>query len=280
MAANKQALKTRIRSITATKKITSAMRLMATSKLKKQKDLALLNREYAHTLRNTMDKILSNNKGVESVFLTQREDTNPLVIIFTSDMGLCGGYNTNALKKLAAETAKNARVIVIGKKGNSFLVNREYNVVNELILSDKVNFLELSEIAQDALEQYEKEEITSIRVYYTRFENSVTFVPEVIQLLPSSISKTEKDETYTSTIYDPNPTAILDQLIPMYVKSMLYSTLLETKTSEQASRRMAMEQATDNAEELIDNLKLVYNRARQDAITQEISEIVAGADAI
>lgn len=280
MAQSKQALKSRIRSISATKKITSAMELMATSKLKKQKDLAIQNKEYAETLKSTMDRILSSNRDLDSIYLKNREDTHPFAIIFTSDLGLCGGYNTNILKKVVEGMPKDGKLFLIGTRGHSWLENRGYTISNDIVGSDTIDFLKLCELANKALTQYKENEITSIKVYYTKFVNSVTFIPEVLQLLPSSLDSNQIEEGYMSTIYEPNPAEVLNTLIPMYVRSLLYSAWIETKTSEQASRRMAMEKATDNAEELIDHLVLVYNQARQAAITQEISEIVAGADAL
>ena len=282
MAQGKQALKSRIRSVQATKKITKAMELVSTSKLQKQKNMMEANREYASYLKDTVSQILADNQGVENVYLRKvTEDSNPFTILITSDLGLCGGYNSNELRFLAEEGNKNQQLYVLGSKGIPWLRNRNYKIVNELKYSDSVDYNELSKIMSDILARYVAGEITSINIVYTRFVNSVTFTPTKVKLLPVEKMEFNKKETsYVETIFEPSPSAILNDLIPMYVKSMFYSYYLETKTSEQASRRMAMENATDNATEIIDTLTLKYNQARQAAITQEITEIVGGADAL
>ena len=282
MAQGKQALKSRIRSVQATKKITKAMELVSTSKLQKQKNMMEANREYASYLKDTVSQILADNQGVENVYLRKiTEDSNPFTILITSDLGLCGGYNSNELRFLAEEGNKNQQLYLLGSKGIPWLRNRNYNIVNELKYSDGVDYNELSKIMGEVLAKYAAGEITSINIVYTRFVNSVTFTPTKVKLLPVEKMEFEKKQTsYVETLFEPNPSVILNDLIPMYVKSMFYSYYLETKTSEQASRRMAMENATDNATEIIDTLTLKYNQARQAAITQEITEIVGGADAL
>ena len=174
--------------------------------------------------------------------------------------------------------------MVIGSKGLPWLKARNFNIENELISSDTVSYLDLARIMTSVLNRYVAKEITSIRIVYTKFANSVSFVPNHVQLLPvtrESLGKKEETTGYVmETLFEPSADAILNDLIPMYVKSLFYSYYLETKTSEQASRRMAMETATDNASELIDTLTLKFNQARQAAITQEITEIVGGANAL
>lgn len=286
MAQSKQALKSRIRSVKSTKKITKAMELIATTKLQKQKKMMENNREYAAYLKDTISQILLDNAEIENQYLVHQEDTNPLTILFTSDMGLCGGYNSNELRYLQ-EIGVNpeAPLMVIGSKGLPWLRARNFNIENELISSDTVSYLDLARIMTSVLNRYVAKEITSIRIVYTKFANSVSFVPNHVQLLPVTKDSLEKKEAETTgyvmeTLFEPSADAILNDLIPMYVKSLFYSYYLETKTSEQASRRMAMETATDNASELIDTLTLKFNQARQAAITQEITEIVGGANAL
>lgn len=280
MAQGKQALKTRIRSIQATCKITGAMEMIATGKLQKQKALMQQNREYASYLKDMVQQILADNTNLENEYLKQIEDTRPLTILFTSDLGLCGGYNTNMLRFLSEEVDPKDPMMLVGMKGSPWLRKNKYKVINSVMGSDGVSFIDLANVANQALELFRNKEITSIRVLYTKFVNSIHFAPAVVTLLPVKKEEREKSKAMIETIFEPNPNAILDDLIPMYVRSMTYSYWLETKTSEQASRRMAMENATDNAEELIDALVLQFNQARQAAITQEITEIVAGSDAL
>ncbi|MDP2813905.1 MAG: ATP synthase F1 subunit gamma [Erysipelotrichaceae bacterium] len=280
MATGKQAIKRRIRSVEATKKITQAMELIATSKLKRQKEKMEQNREYAHVMKNMVSKILSTSYVDEVIWMKKREDTRPLTIIFTSDLGLCAGYNSNMLRFFKLKVDPKHPVLLIGLKGYSWLRNRNFNLLSELMKSDDLSFQEIASVVNRALEMYELQEVTSINVLFTHFVNSVTFEPEMIKLLPVDEDFSTTEEAHVETIFEPSGSVILNYLIPMYVRSVTYSCWLETKTSEQASRRMAMENATDNAEEIIDKLVLQYNQSRQAAITQEISEIVAGADAL
>jgi F-type H+-transporting ATPase subunit gamma len=280
MATGKQAIKRRIRSVEATKKITQAMELIATSKLKRQKEKMEQNREYARVMKDMVSQILSTSYVDEVIWMKKREDTNPLTIVFTSDLGLCAGYNSNMLRFFKLKVAPHHPVLLIGLKGYSWLKNRNFNLISELMKSDDLSFQEISTVVNIALEMYEQQEISSINVLFTHFVNSVNFEPEMIKLLPVEEDFNKSTSAYVETIFEPSGATILNYLIPMYVRSVTYSCWLETKTSEQASRRMAMENATDNAEEIIDKLVLQYNQSRQAAITQEISEIVAGADAL
>lgn len=279
MGQGTQALKNRIRSIQATKKITSAMKLIATSKLKKQKALMEKNKDYAFYLKDTLAKILAQ-EHLENEYLVVKEDTAPCTIFFSSDLGLCGGYNANMLKLIEKEISTEESLFVVGAKGKPWLKAHDYKIVNEFINSDTINFQDLSKLANQVLEMYRKQEITSIRILFTRFVNSMSFMPEIVKLLPVEKEEREADKSYVETIFEPNADEILNDLIPMVVRSLVYSYWLETKTAEQASRRLAMESATDNAEDLIEQLVLEFNQARQAAITQEISEIVGGANAL
>lgn len=280
MATGKQAIKRRIRSVEATKKITQAMELIATSKLKRQKEKMEQNREYAQVMKNMVTKILSTSYVDDVVWMKKQDDTRPLTIVFTSDLGLCGGYNSNMLRFFKQKVDPRHPVLLIGLKGYSWLKNRNFNLMSQLMKSDDLSFQEISTVVNKALDLYERDEITSINVLFTHFVNSVMFEPKMVTLLPVEEDLSETDESHVETIFEPSGSSILNYLIPMYVRSVTYSCWLETKTSEQASRRMAMESATDNAEEIIDKLVLQYNQSRQAAITQEISEIVAGADAL
>jgi len=279
MAQNRQALKSRIRSTQATMKITSAMELMSNSKLQRQRSMMEKNREYSTTLLNTMHHILSESDQVENKYLQKNNSETVLTIVFSSDLGLCGGYNVNMLRYAASYMRKEDPVIVIGTKGRSWLSSRGYNVVNEYIDSDAFDAVDASRIIEKALQQVLAKEIGKIQVVYTYFKNTVTFEPRLEVLFPVE-KKAKKLECRQEILFEPNANEILNTLIPMTLKSSLYSLWMETKTSEQASRRLAMENATDNAEELKDKLVLQFNQARQAAITQEITEIVAGADSL
>ncbi len=279
MAQNRQALKSRIRSTQATMKITSAMELMSNSKLQRQRSMMEKNREYSTTLLKTLHHILSESDQVENKYLLKNNSETVLTIVFSSDLGLCGGYNVNMLRYASTLIKKEDPIIVIGSKGRSWLSSRGYNVVNEYIDSDAFDYVEASNMIDKALQQVLSKEIGKIQVVYTYFKNTVTFEPRLEVLFP--VEKGQgKLESKQEILFEPNADEILNTLIPMALKSTLYSLWMETKTSEQASRRLAMENATDNAEELKEKLVLQFNQARQAAITQEITEIVAGADSL
>lgn len=278
--AGKLAIKARIRSVDSTMKITKAMQLVATSKLKKQKTYMEENREYAFYLKEIVADILSSIDGSTHPYLTKNDANKPYTIVFTSDMGLCGGYNANVYRMIAQEIESDHPIVMIGSRGNGWISSKDYTLADKVIdLDDDDCYSDLTMIADHALELYRNQEISEIRILYTKFVNSVTFHPTITTLLPVEKEEREQKDT-VETLFEPAGDQILNDLVPLYIRSLLYSYYLETKTSEQASRRMAMESATDNADELKETLELQFNQARQAAITQEITEIVGGVNAL
>lgn len=278
MALGAQKLKSRINSIKSTKKITSAMELIANVKLKKQRQKMENNREYAKILKTTVNQIVKRNSNSENVFLKEKEINKKITFVFSSDMGLCGGYNANMVRLANQVIKKEDPMIVIGKKQLSILKSNGFNIINDEISSDNITFSKIKELVNSAIDMYLNNEISGIQALYTEFVNTVTFEPRLETLLPC-LEKGEIDENIMVE-FEPNEDEILNNLIPMMVQNVMYSILIQSKTSEQASRRLAMENASDNAEELSESLTLKYNQARQAAITQEITEIVGGADAL
>lgn len=284
MAQNKVALKRRIRSVRATKKITNAMELIATSKLQRQKQKMELNRVYANTLFQTFNRVLGNANIQEIPYLTQREGKT-LTLVYVSDMGLCGGYNSNILSKIKEAIPNDEPVFIVGSKGRSWLRRNNYQLFGELETGDNLSYGHISKVADKIMDAYLSGEITGLQVLYTKFVNTMTFEPTLMTLLPiteeilPNIDPSE-DVLNQDIIFEPDAVTLINQLVPMFIQSLLYSYWLESKTSEHAARRMAMDNATDNAEELIEELVLKYNQSRQSAITQEITEIVAGAEAL
>lgn len=278
MALGAQKLKSRINSIKSTKKITSAMELIANVKLKKQRQKMENNREYAKILKTTVNQIVKRNSNSENVFLKEKEINKKITFVFSSDMGLCGGYNANMIRLANQVIKKEDPMIVIGRKQLSILKSNGFNIINEEISSDNITFSKIKELVNDAIDMYLNNEISGIQALYTEFVNTVTFEPRLETLLPCL----EKGEIEGNIMveFEPNEDEILNNLIPMMVQNVMYSILIQSKTSEHASRRLAMENASDNAEELSESLTLKYNQARQAAITQEITEIVGGADAL
>lgn len=284
MAQNKVALKRRIRSVRATKKITNAMELIATSKLQRQKQKMELNRVYANTLFQTFNRVLGNANIQEIPYLTQREGKT-LTLVFVSDMGLCGGYNSNILSKIKETISNDQPVFMVGSKGRSWLRRNNYQLFGELETGDNLSYGHISKVADKIMDAYLSGEITGLQVLYTKFVNTMTFEPTLMTLLPINeemlpVVDQSEDVLNQDIIFEPDAVTLINQLVPMFIQSLLYSYWLESKTSEHAARRMAMDNATDNAEDLIEELVLKYNQSRQSAITQEITEIVAGAEAL
>lgn len=275
MSGSQLAIKNRIRSIESTMKITKAMQLVAASKYQRQKERMSKNKEYAIELKELLDSILANIDNSDHPYLKKRADDHPCTIIYTSDMGLCGSFNANIFKLIENECSHDEDMIMLGTRGAGWIKNKDYHVIQTLIQLEDDCYSDIVSLAEQLLEKYLNGEITSIHVIYTEFKNPITFIPHKIKILP--IEKKKKDGYKAETIFEPSEEEILERLIPMAVKSILYSYYLETKTSEQASRRTSMENASDNAQKLKDTLTLQYNQARQAAITQEITEIVAGS---
>lgn len=280
-----QATKRRIRSVTSTKKITKAMELVATSKLKKTKNRFEQVKTYTEEIMNMVGTILSKKIDTNCEFLKENDSNKTLYIVVTSSLGLCGGYNANIYKTVLNEIpVEDSLLIILGSKGCSYFKNRGYNIIEGYMddsTGDEYEFAR--KITRTALSKFTTKEVGRIKLVYTRYVNSVTFQPVVVELLPVD-KKSLKEEEQTNkihkdTLFEPDATTILNTLIPMYFESTLYGKFVECHVSEQASRRMAMENASDNADEIIEKLQLQYNKARQTAITQEITEVVAGADA-
>lgn len=281
MAASMQAIKSRIASVKSTKKITNAMQMVASAKLSKTRNAMEKNREYSQSLQEVLTMVLERaDQG--SRFLNEDKDKPVYLFVITSDMGLCGGYNTNILKKFEKELRDVDYVVMVGSHGLSWCKARDVKVHETIIdFHEEDAYLALSRCVDEALALYDAKKIGAIKVLYTRYVNTLTFDPEVETLLPPPVpAPTEQKKVRAETIFEPEKSVMLASLVPMIAKSVLYSKYMESKTSEQASRRMAMESATDNADELETKLNLQYNRVRQSAITQEITEIVGGANAL
>lgn len=281
MASNMQSIKRRMKSVESTKKITKAMQLVATSKLRKTRNQLDELKPYYNKVQETVAAILASNKGLDNPFLKENKDGRTVVIAITSSLGLCGGYNANILKTMNEAVDNDSLVYVIGTKALSYLKRRNIEINDTYLdLNTDLDFKDVVSLSEELIEKYKNKEISNIKIIYTEFVNNLTFTPRVVTLLPVNTEE-YKDIKVTNkeTIFEPSPSEVLNSLIPLYLQSLIYGYLVESVTSENASRRTSMENATDNAQELIDGLLLKYNQARQTAITNEISEIVAGANA-
>ncbi|MBR2067179.1 MAG: ATP synthase F1 subunit gamma [Solobacterium sp.] len=286
MAQSSQALRTRIKSVNSTRKITKAMEMIANAKLFKQRNKMEANREYAQRLQETVDEIVENNPGVSSKFIRKTEGDRALTIIFCSDLGLCGGYNQNVLKLAKESLKKDEPIYVIGTSLYRTFKEEGYNIINEeSISSDALTFAILKTCVEEGIKRFQDKSIDKLQVIYTRFVNTMTFRSEIDVLLPCVLEKKEKNETTekvlkAETMFEPDATTILNDLIPMMIQDVAYADWMEATTAEQGSRRVAMKTATDNADELSAELLLEYNKVRQANITQEITEIVGGSAAV
>lgn len=282
MANDMQSIKRRIKSVESTKKITKAMQLVATSKLRKARNQMDELRPYYSKIQETVGQILESNKGmVESPYLIENQAGKHIYIIVTSSLGLCGGYNANVFKTMVECLKPDDEIYMIGSKGASYLAHHHIDYHSQYVeLNSTLDFKDVIRLVHELTKRYQNQEIASIQMIYTKFVNNLTFQPCVMDLLPVHTQDFENMTlTKKATLFEPSPKAVLNDLIPMYLQSVIYGYLVESVTSENASRRTSMENATDNAEDLIEELLLKYNQARQSAITNEISEIVAGANA-
>ena len=280
-----QATKRRIRSVSSTKKITKAMELVATSKLKKTKNRFEEVKAYTEEIMNMVGSIMSKKIDANCDYLKANDSDKTLYIVVTSSLGLCGGYNANVYKTVLTEVpVENSLLVVLGSKGCSFFKNRGYEIIEGYPEDSTGDEYEVArKVSRIALSKFTSKRVGKIKLVYTRYVNSVTFQPLIVDLLPVTkpvmLETSSENKVHKDTLFEPDATTILNTLIPMYFESSLYGKFVECHVSEQASRRMAMENASDNADEIIEQLQLQYNKARQSAITQEITEVVAGADA-
>ena len=280
-------IKTRINSVNSTKQVTKAMELVASSKMRKAKDRALAARPYFGTMYDTVRDIATNTRGVRNVFLKQREVKNKCYIVVAGDRGLAGGYNSNIMKLVLSHMGdKKVKVMPIGKKANEFFAKRGYDILKSAESVEKCGYEETLAFAQEAMDLYKKGEVDEVYMVYTEFVSPLTQRPKLLKVLPLAFDKEENKETKeqsakgTRVQYLPSAEVVLGHIIPKYVSGIVYDGVIESFASEQAARRTAMSSANDNADEMLSNLELSYNRARQSAVTQEITEIVGGVEAL
>ena len=284
MPGGMQEIKRRIKSVESTKKITKAMELVATSKLRKTRNQLEQSKPYYTNVAQTVAEILANCKGNnDSIYLVENKDIEKEVfIVIASSLGLCGGYNANIFKEIKGAIKPGDYVYSIGSKATSYLLKNHQGVTDHRFddLNTTFDFKDVTKLVAELTKMYREKEISKIKIVYTEFVNNLTFRPRIVTLLPVDPSDFDHIEiSKKSTLFEPSPEEVLDSLIPMYLQAVIYGYIIESATSENAARRTSMENANDNADELTEQLLLKYNQARQTAITNEISEIVAGANA-
>ncbi len=280
---NMKDIKRRIRSVESTMQITKAMELVASSKLRRAKERVEQVRPYFYALQETVSRVLRENR-FSSVYTEQRAVKKSLFVVIAGDRGLAGGYNAGVLKLATAEMAdKQVSVLTIGKKAQEYFGKRSYEVLADYPgVAESMTISEIHPITADLLARFRAGEIDEIYLCYTAFVSPMTQEPRVVRLLPAVSADDSKvtDKKQGLVECDPSPETVLNAIIPEYISGTIYGAVVESYASEQSARRMAMESASDNASEMIESLNLSYNRARQAAITQEITEIVAGSGAV
>lgn len=280
-------IKRRKTSIQSTQQITKAMKLVSTVKLQRAKNAAEKSKTYFNAMYNTVSSMLAKSANINHPYLTGSDGGKKAVIAITSNRGLAGGYNSNIVKLITNNEyfSKDDTVIyAIGKKGRDTLLRRGYEVKESYI--EEINaplYADAQDICKTILEAYANGEISEIYLAYTVFKNTVSQVPSIIKLLPVTLDESEAEEVKSDNVlmnFEPNEEEALDLIIPKYITSLIYGAMVEAVASENGARMQAMDSATSNAEEMISSLELSYNRARQGHITQELTEIIGGAEAL
>lgn len=281
---NLNGLKNRISVVANTKKITNAMELVSASKLRVIKKEYDNIQNYKNSLENTFSDIMDHmSKGeLDTLFPVDKSNESELYIIITSDLGLCGSYNSNIINLARTRVKENDKLILIGNKGisqaNKLIKNKDNILKSFAEVGNKFSYELASLIASESFDLYKQSIISKINIIYTKFINNVVQEAEIKTLFPLEI-KTDHKSVHTEIEFEPSAEEVLKNAIPLYLSSLIYALGAASKLSEMASRRNAMENATDNAQEIEQTLILEYNSTRQGLITQEITEIVSGADA-
>ena len=276
-------IKRRKSSISSTQQITKAMKLVSTVKLQKAKTRAEKTDPYFNYMYKTVSSMLAKSGNINHPYLKAGDTEKKAVVVITSNRGLAGGYNSNIVKLITGGdfNREDLDIYAVGGKGEEALLSKGYNIVEsapEVI--ENPTYEDAAALCQKVLDAFSNGEVGEIYLAYTHFKNTVSQEPQLIKMLPVEIDPEEADDTGVMMNYEPNEEEALDMIIPKYVTSLFYGALVEAVASENGARMQAMDSATSNAEEMIDHLSLMYNRARQGSITQELTEIIAGANAI
>ena len=282
-------IRNKIGSVKSTQKITKAMEMVAASKMRRSQDAMEATRPYAETMRKVIGHLANGSLEYKHPYLEEREAKRVGYIIVSTDRGLCGGLNINLFKKAMndmkdwSEKGADVELAIVGSKATAFFNNSGAKVAAQVSgLGDRPSLEDLIGSVSVMLKKYDEGELDRLFVVFNRFENTMVQEPTIDQLLPLPKSDSEdmKRDHAWDYIYEPEPKPLLDALLVRYVESHVYQGVVENLACEQAARMIAMKSATDNAGDIIDDLELVYNKARQSAITQELSEIVSGAAAV
>ena len=285
-------LKKRISSVKSTQKITKAMKMVAASKLRRAQENAEKGRPYSDKMNNiilNLSNSISDKENSPKLLAGSGEDKVHLCIVMTSDRGLCGGFNTNIIKKAKSyfqkilSEEKNLKIITVGSKGYDQL-KRVYkdNIIEKISFKESkyANYLDADKVGKIIIDKFEKKEFDVCKIFYNQFKNVITQIPQEQQIIPLKDSESEGSSSQDNYEFEPEEDEILSNLLPKNISTQIFKAMLENSASEQGSRMSAMDNATRNAGEMVDKLTIQYNRSRQAAITKELIEIISGAESL
>ena len=285
-------LKKRIASVKSTQKITKAMKMVAAAKLRKAQESAEMGRPYSEKMNNVILNLsngISDKENAPKLLSGTGKDKVHLCVVMTSDRGLCGGFNSNIIKKAKlffnklAEEGKELKIITVGSKGNDQLKRIYGKQIIEKISfknSKNANYFDAEKVSKIIIEKFEKEEFDICTIFYNQFKNVITQIPQAQQIIPLKTDNEEVAKSDDSYEFEPDEDEILSNLLPKNISTQIFKAMLENSASEQGSRMSAMDNATRNAGEMVDKLTIEYNRSRQAAITKELIEIISGAESL
>ena len=285
---NMKVIKRRIKSVESTMQITKAMELVASSKLRKAKEKADKARPYFNALYETMCEIQSENPGFLSQYTKKRDAKTVLLVVIAGDRGLAGGFNSNVLKLAQARINElkdkaEIKILTVGKKSGEYFTKRGYDIIASFPgVAEGLKIHHAADISNQIMKPFVNGEIDEVELFRTQYVSPITQRAEYRPILPLEITQEDLDATpkvKQIPVYEPSPEYVFDAIVPKYITGIIFGAVVDSFASEQAARRTAMESASDNASEMISSLSLLYNRARQASITQEITEIVGGASA-
>jgi len=285
-------LKKRIASVKSTQKITKAMKMVAAAKLRRAQESAEKGRPYSEKMNNVILNLsngISDKENAPKLLSGSGNDKVHLCVVMTSDRGLCGGFNTNIIKKAKnyfaklAEDGKELKIITVGSKGNDQL-KRAYGekIISNISFkeSKNANYFDAEKVGKMVIEKFKAEEFDVCTIFYNQFKNVITQIPQAQQIIPLNVENSEEDKSEDSYEFEPDEDEILSNLLPKNISTQIFKAMLENSASEQGSRMSAMDNATRNAGEMVDKLTIEYNRSRQAAITKELIEIISGAESL
>jgi len=289
--ANLKEIRQRIRSVKSTQQITKAMKMIAAARLRKAQEAIVAKRPYAHRIRDIIASLATRTDAEDHPLLAKREPKKVLLLILTSDRGMCGGFNVNiartTVRYVEANDAGHESVdlAVIGKKGQEFFKRRsQFNVSQEYRgILENIDYEKAKTVGDDIIAAYTDEGLDAVMMVYNEFKSAMTqqvVVEQVLPVIPDEELEDDVASTLLDFVYEPSKTNVLDEVLPLHVNTQIYRAILESIASEMGARMTAMDAATRNAQELISKLTLKYNRARQAAITTELMEIIGGAEAL